>query len=165
MTHEVAISYTETMVRQAGRRFLMRFAGRDILVGLGMMVLAPAMWLGWGLDWPYAAVLGGAGLVLLLVVVSAGILSVRTALAKFRALRDPTVVWRFSDDFFATRSDLGSVEIRWEAISEVWRFPEAWLLFFGKTAHGYSTLPTACLSPELQEYVLSQVSAHGVKVL
>ncbi len=161
MTHEVAVQYSEEVVRKAARCFLARFIRRDALIGGAAILLALGAWLGFGLDWPYPAALAGLGCVLVALVLLVGLAYVRSAVGKFRALREPTVLWRFGEESLATSSDLGSVEIKWAVVSEVWRFPGVWLLFFGSRGWGYSTLPTASVSAELQEFILSRVRTHG----
>ncbi|HYT94329.1 MAG TPA: YcxB family protein [Gemmataceae bacterium] len=165
MTHEVAVHYSEGIVRQAARCFLARFIRRDAIIGGGAALLALGAWLGFGFDWPYAAALAGSGFVLVAVVVFVGLAYVRAAVGKFRAMRDPTVLWRFGDESLGTTSELGTVELKWEVVSEVWRFPDVWLLFFGSSGWGYSTLPTTSVSPELQEYILSRVTTHGGRIV
>ena len=164
MTYEIRVCYTEAVVRRAAQRFLARFTRRDVAIGLGAALAGAGAWLGLGLDWPYAAALVGVGLALVALVVLVGLAYVRAAIGKFRAMADSTVLWRFGDDSLATASDLGSVEIRWQAVSEVWRFPEVWLLFFGARGWGYSTLPTDALETEVQDFILARIRANGGKV-
>lgn len=164
MTHEVPVRYTDETVRQAARLFLARFLRRNGVIGAVAVLLALAGSWGFGIEWPYTAALGGLGLLLIALTACLGFAYVRSAATKFRALRDPTVTWRFGEQSLGTTSDLGSAEIPWEAVSDVWQFPGAWLLFFGKRGWGYSTLPTGDLSPELQDYILSRVKAHGGRV-
>src|SRR5262249_19788483 len=119
MTYEVQVHYNEMLVRKAAHRFLARFARRDVAIGLGGALTGVGAWLGLGLDWPYAVALAGAGLVLVALPIFVGLAYVRSALGKFRALADPVVLWRFGEDSLATTSNLGSAEIRWQAVSEV----------------------------------------------
>lgn len=163
--YEVRIEYDEATVRLAAWRFLARFArSRDFLIGLGLLAVALGAWLGLRLDFGSVAILLGLAVILIAFAMASGLLYVRAALAKFRALKDPTVVWRFSDEVISTRSDLGQAEIPWRLVTRVLRFPEVWLLFFGPGGYGYSTLPTAGLNAELRDYVVARVRANGGKV-
>lgn len=167
MSQEVVVHYTEAIVRQAANYFFARFLRRNVVnvvVGVGLPMLGLGAWLLSVLDWPFAAALGGLGIMLVGMVVFAGFAYGRAAVARFREMRDPTVLWRFEEEFFATKSELGSGELKWRAVSEIWRFPGVWLFFFGKNNYGYSSLPTAELSPELQEYILDRVQANGGKI-
>jgi hypothetical protein len=164
MPYEISVCYTEAIIQRAAKYFFGRFTRREAVIGLGAVLAGAAAWFGLGLDWAYAVALAGAGLALVAVVVLVALAYVRGAVGKFRAMRDPTVRWRFGDDGLATTSELGSVEIKWEAVSEVWRFPEVWLFFFGASGWGYSTLPSDTLKPEVQGYIVSRIQANGGKV-
>lgn len=164
MDYEVEVTYSEATVRHAARCFLTRFIRRDVLIRLGgaLMALGALVWLEG--TWPYAAILGGMGLALVALVVSVGLAYTHSAVTKFQSMRDPVVRWSFGDNSFAARSDLGSTELKWEALSQVWRFHDVWLLFFGASGWGYSTLPTNALSPEVKEFILSRIKTHGGKI-
>jgi hypothetical protein len=164
MMYEIQVDYTETVVRRAAMHFLTRFVRRDAVIGLAMVCFAFGAWLGLGVDWRFAAVFACVGLALVSIVSFVGLAYVRSAIGRFRAMRVQQVLWRFDNDCLATKSDLGSVEIKWQMVSAVWRFPEVWLLFFGRYGSGYSTLPTNALMPEVKEYVLGRIQANGGKV-
>jgi hypothetical protein len=66
-----------------------------------------------------------------------------------------TAIFRFTDDELFSETALGSSTIKWEAIKEIWQFPEVWLLFWTKWQ--YITLPTASLDEETRHFVLSKV--------
>ncbi|WP_171473781.1 hypothetical protein [Frigoriglobus tundricola] len=142
----------------------MRFARRDLIVASVAVVGALVACLGLGVDWRYAAALAALGSGLALLVIAVGWAYTRASVAKFRAMSDPTVRWSFGDESFATRSDLGAVELHWKSVSAVWCFPKVWLLFFGTHGWGYSTLPVEGLQPELREYILARIQSHGGKI-
>lgn len=48
------------------------------------------------------------------------------------------------------------------AITEIWQFPDYWLLFFSRAQ--FITLPLADLDPEAQELILDRAKSHGAKV-
>ena len=162
-SYEIQVVYTEDMVRLAGRRYLVRFARRDTLIALIVVLFAVSLWLTFELDWKQPVGLCALALCLFALVFFVGRRYVRLSLAKFRALKDPTVVWWFSEETIAAQSEIGKMEVRWDVITHIWRFPEAWLLFAGNS--GYSTLPTSVLTPELQDFIVSRVKAHGGKIV
>jgi hypothetical protein len=163
MMYEIQVDYSETVVRRAALHFLTRFIRREAVIGFVLAFVAIGAWLGFGIDWRLAAVFASIGLGLAALVIFVGLAYVRSAIGKFRLMKIPTVTWRFEDDCLAARSDLGSVEIKWQAVSAVWRFPGVWLLFFGTRGWGYSTLSTAALGSEVLEYVLARIRANGGK--
>jgi hypothetical protein len=71
----------------------------------------------------------------------------------------PTVTWRFSEEDFSTESSLGRSRLRWAAVQDVWRFPEAWIFIFSR--YDYSLLPISELSPEARAFIASRVQANG----
>jgi hypothetical protein len=161
MATEFVVQYSELLVRDAARCFLIRFARRN-LVGAGVAVLiASIVCLLLGADWWYVAALATLGCGLAVLVMMLGLAYTRAAVAKFKAMSDPTVRWGFDDESITTHSDLGSAQLRWKCVSDVWRFPKVWLLFFGKHGWGYSTLPVEELPPELKEYILARIQSNG----
>ena len=59
-------------------------------------------------------------------------------------------------------SDVGTTTLQWSAVKELWQFPSVWLLLYSKTQ--FSTLPVACLPPDLQTFVQERVREAGGKV-
>lgn len=162
MTYRVETEYSEELIRLAARYFLRRFLLPEVVIG-GVMVFAAAValmadatpvWLSW--------TAGGLGFMLIAISAFVASRSVRAAREKFAMMGNGRAVWTFSETTLGTKSELGMAEIPWRLVTKVWCFPEVWLLFFGTA--GYSTLPTAALSPELQAFILSQVRAGGGKV-
>lgn len=133
---------------------------RDAIIGILVAFFALGAYLGADGDWRLCAVLGSVSIGFVILIISMGFLYVRSSAAKFRAMRDPKVRWRFTEETLGTRSDLGSSEISWRMISDVWCFPEVWLIFFGKQGYGYSTLPTVGLNGELKDFILAKALAN-----
>jgi hypothetical protein len=156
---EVAIAYSEDIMRVAARRFFLKFILLDYLIAAGIAAFGMALLFGLDLDWRYGAGLCALALFLVVLVTLAGWRYVHASIAKFRSLKSPTVVWRFSNEKIGAKSDASSHEFQWSIVSKVWRFPEVWLLFFGGA--GYSVLPVAGLSPQIQEFIVSKVQASG----
>ncbi len=162
MSFEVRVRYSEEILRRASRRFLWRYMGRDAVLGPAGFVLALVLWFGLGVREWYVVALGGGGVLLGGMALLAGALFRSRAVARFRQMTDPTVVWHFSDEGLATESELGRVEAPWSAVTKLWRFPEAWLLFFG--AGGYSTLPADDLGADVRAFIEARVRDAGGQV-
>jgi hypothetical protein len=75
------------------------------------------------------------------------------------ALDPPTSTWTLTEECIAQRSSLGESAIAWERLPEVWRFPDLWLLIWGRDV--FSTLPTAQLPPEARRMIERKVKAAG----
>ena len=160
--HEIRVHYSRVLVDVAAWRFFRRFVRTEVVVDVVFVVGVLALWAVGVLPMSVAGALVALGLGFMLLVAAVGWRYVRLARTKFEGMADPMVVWRFSDSTLATESDLGSMRVPWKAITKVWRFDEVWLLFFG--GHGYSTLPTEALSPELRLFVEQRIMANGGKV-
>jgi len=162
MSFEITVRYTEAILRRAARRFLWRFMGREALLPPAGFLLALLLWFVLAVREWYVVVLGGGCLMLTAMVLLAGVLYTNRAVKRFRLMKDPAVVWRFSEEGLSSASELGTIEAKWEAVSGLWRFPDVWLLFFGST--GYSTLPADSLALELRTFLESKVRQAGGKI-
>lgn len=84
------------------------------------------------------------------------------SLARFRRMRVPEATLEGGEDRLTVRSDVGGSDVGWSAITEVWTFPDVWLLFLSRAQ--FITLGTADLDPAARDYILERVRAHGGKI-
>lgn len=162
MKHEVPAEYTEALVKTVTRRFIHKFLGWDYiavwLVTLASFVVLLALG---QRDW----LVGALGTLLLL---SAGVAVIvwvtfhRRALVTFRKMRTPVATFTFDDDGIAVSSDLSTGTLKWQAVQNLWCFPEAWLLFVAKGV--YSTLPTACLTEDVKQFIIAKLKEQGTRI-
>lgn len=161
-SHQVTVIITREIVQKAARRFVRRYLLRGsasdlVFIGIGLIlglagVISRELTIAW--------IIGGLAL-LILIYVSA-LNYVRLARSKFVAMTDPHVNYSLTEKTVSTKSDLGSMEAPWRTITEIWKFDDVWLLFFG--SHGYSTFPASLVAPEVALFLEKQVRAHGGKV-
>ena len=162
MSHEATLIYTEPLLRQA----VFAFWRRSVGVGFAIALVVLALGLG-------ALVVQGAGswlvsalaTVFLVGVVFATVLYVvhyRSSLRKFREMGNARATLRAEESSFTITSAIGTATLQWSAVKELWQFPGVWLLLYSKAQ--FTTLPLACLSPEMQSFVLQRVRAAGGKV-
>ena len=85
----------------------------------------------------------------------------RRSVRSLRAMRTPEAVMELDDEHFRVRSDLGDSRLAWNAITQVWRFPDFWLLLLSPAQ--FLTVPTADLTPTAQEWILTRVKTAGGK--
>jgi len=105
---------------------------------------------------------GALGSVLALAIAMAVAVYVthyRNAISKFREMGDPKATFRAEESSFSMTSSIGTSTFRWSTIKEVWQFSEVGLLLFSKAQ--FVTLPTACLPPEMQSFILQRVRSSG----
>ena len=86
----------------------------------------------------------------------------RGAIARFRRMQSPQATFEAGEDRFRLTSDVGSSELSWRTITEIWQFPEFWLLFVSPSQ--FITLPLADLDNEARELILNRAKSHGAKV-
>ena len=158
----ITLHYSEALVRRAVRSFWWRNTGWGFLLAcLGILFgFSYGLWSG---DRSWWVGLFGAGLGF--VVVMAGTLyfiHARGSLARFRRMRIPEATLELGEERLRMSSDVGTTELVWSTITEVWRFPEFWLVFFSRAQ--FVTLPTADLDPTAREFILSKTQANGAKL-
>ena len=86
----------------------------------------------------------------------------RNAVRKFNAMGNPCAELTVSKESFTLSSGLGTTTLRWSAVSELWQFPEVWLLFFSKAQ--FITLPLEGLSQESMAAIVQNVEVAGGKI-
>lgn len=162
MAHEATLIYSESLLREA----VFGFWRRSIGMGFILMLVALAVVLGVlvALGAPVWIIVTLAVLLLLAAAV-AGALYIgyyRNSLRKFRTMTTPRATFRADESSFTMTSDAGTTTLQWSAVKELWQFPSVWLLLYSKTQ--FSTLPLACLPPDIQAFVQERVREAGGKV-
>ncbi|MBE9077579.1 hypothetical protein IQ241_09765 [Romeria aff. gracilis LEGE 07310] len=164
MEYEVTIRYSSAIARAAARQFFFRFVHFRAIIGGSLLLLACAGLLALKSFWRQATVFGGIGIVLIVLCYLVGWLYISLSVERFRKLDVSVFTWRFTHHSIGTLSELGTQELSWKRVTEVWRFPQVWLIFFHRQGLGYSMLPTAALSRPVKQLIVTQVRAHGGKV-
>ena len=162
MSHEAILIYSESLLREA----VFGFWRRSIGMGFILMLVALTVVLG------VLVALGApvwiiVTLVVLLVLAAAVAVALyigyyRNSLRKFRTMSTPRATFRADESSFTMTSDAGTTTLQWSAVKELWQFPSVWLLLYSKTQ--FSTLPLACLPPDIQAFVQERVREAGGKV-
>jgi hypothetical protein len=159
---QVQLHFSESLVRRAVRRFWWRTVGWRY-IGTFAAMLAYLVFTVWNGDrsWWVGAL---ATLLIVGTIIPAAVYFVhmRRTLSKFREMHDPVCVLELGDDRVGLRSDSGAAELEWKAVTDVWCFPEAWLMFFSRSQ--FATLPTADLNAEAQNLIRAKGAAVGFKV-
>lgn len=157
------LEYTEPLLREAVFAFWKRTVGIGFFVALTLLLgsLAFLVWRG-DRSW-FVGALGsflvlGLGFPFVVYFVH-----LRNAMVKFRGMGAPIATLSLDDASFSISSGLGSTSLQWSTVTEIWRFPSFWLLFFSKAQ--FVTVPLSGVSPEAQAFIISRVSAVGGKVV
>jgi hypothetical protein len=154
--------YNEPLLRRAVLCFWWRTIGPGFLIFL-MLAAGFVAWLVSRGDTSW--VVGALATALAFAVIMMAVLYVvhyRNTLGKFKAMGNPEVTFKACESSFSVVSALGSSMLQWSSVTEIWRFPSFWLLFFSKAQ--FITLPLADIAPEAQAFILERVQDSGGKI-
>jgi len=110
----------------------------------------------------YVGFMGAVVLIFLLMNVASYIVHLRRSVSRFKRMKSPEATMDIYPKKFRIQSDLGAVEMNWEHVDRVERFPHGWLLvFFGDE---FLTLPLAGLSDETKQLILRTAELNGAEI-
>jgi YcxB-like protein len=153
--HTVSVEYSKELLVAAVRAFWLRFVKRRLgwkyLLALGLIGIATAQRVSAGDRSWFLPFLLGALAFAILFLVATYFLRRHYALSRFRQMQSPVATFTFRDADFTMSSDLGSSTLPWRTVTEVWRYPEFWLLFISKGQ--FITLPLSSLDLSTREFI------------
>lgn len=163
MEHQLDFTVTRGLVTTATRRFWLQFIGwGGFLRWAAVSVVLVILSIIGRQAWSYAAV----ALVVVfvpLVWVGGYFTFLRRAFSRYGRMQSKSVSYRFTEASFGAKTDLGSGEVPWRMLDKVQRYPDVWLLFFGRRDYVY--LPTAELTEPVKDYILQQAKKQGIKIV
>lgn len=163
MTLETTLVYNESLIKKAVLSFWWRIIGVKFIVAIVLLNIGLAYGFCVGekswLMGIYATTLFFA----ITFMVALYLIHYRNSIQKFKAMGNPQASLTLSKDSFSLSSGAGSATLPWSSVTEVWQFPDFWLLFFSKSQ--FSTLPIANLSPELQNFIVERINHTGGKII
>jgi hypothetical protein len=162
MSHEATLIYTEPLLRQAVFAFWRRSVGVGFAVALAVVALALGALVAQGEASWLVGVLGTVFVAGVAFPTGLYFVHYRNSMRKLREMGSPQATFCAEESSFTISSSIGTTKLQWSAVKELWRFSDVWLLLYSKAQ--FSTLPVACLSPEMQAFVLQRVRAAGGKV-
>lgn len=162
MIHQTTLVYNERLLRQAVLKFWWRTVGVGFFIALGVVAGSFGLLLSRGYRSWLVGVLATVLLFGVAFVVLIYFVHYRSSIRKFKAMGSPEATLTASESSLSFSSGAGSSTFPWSAISEIWRFPDLWLVLFSKAQ--FTTLPLANMAPELRAFVLERVRASGGRV-
>ena len=154
--HEVKIRYTEPLVREAVRAFVLRTLFKRLGTGFFVAIALEAtitIWLVSQGDRSWVVgVFGAAFIFVAFFPMVVYVAHYRNTIGKFRQMKVPEGTIIYNEEQFTLESELGSATLPWSAITEVWRYPRFWLILFGPAQ--FATLPLDCLDPATQAFIV-----------
>ncbi|HRE13241.1 MAG TPA: YcxB family protein [Usitatibacteraceae bacterium] len=138
------------------RRLGMRYA-LELAIGSGLIVLAtqgPYRWI-------EVALMIAVGVFALL---GAGLFLIhwRRAVWGLEALDPPESTWVLTEETVSQRSSLGESAIGWAGVQELWRFPDTWILIWGRDV--YSTIPVAQFPLQARQFTERRIRESGGRI-
>jgi hypothetical protein len=161
-TFTATLLYSEPLLRKVVFAFWRRTVGISfpivLVVFAALIALAASQY---GMNW-YLATLAALAVLGTLLIAAIFVIHYRHTMARFRKLKEPRATLTINGDQFTVTSDLGSSTMAWRVVSEVWCFPEFWLLMFSRAQ--FMTLPLEGLPVEMQNHIAERVEAAGGRV-
>ena len=160
--HSATLKYDERLVKRAVRAYWRRSLGLRVLVGVPPICTFLAFQIASGDRSWYVGLLAGAASLGVGMPILVYWVHHQNSMAKFHDMKRPVATFVADEGSFTVASDQGISTLKWDAIKEIWRFQDFWLLLFSK-AH-FATIPLEGLSEEMQTYILEKVRRAGRRV-
>lgn len=162
MESEIVVTYSDKTVNAAVKHFWIKSQRHNLIVGPIVLLLACGLWFVTGNESWLTATLIALCFVLIIVSIAVYFVYRYRSFRVFREMESPRATWRFTDDAFSVKSDVGRAEFKWRIVKKLWRFDDVWLLLY--TNHTYSTLPVEEVPEEVKQFIVDRVQSHGGKV-
>ncbi len=158
----IRLHYTEEIIRTAVARLWwrtlgLRFIVAFLLVGVSLAGLTAAG--------DRSRVSSALVAVLILATIFAAALYAvhyRSSMGRFRRMRVPEATLEIGEESFRVTSDVGSSEIAWGVVSEIWVFPEVLLVFIARAQ--FITIPRADVDADICRSILDAARAHHARI-
>jgi hypothetical protein len=157
----VTLRYSEPLIRKAVGRFWWRTTGWSFLVAAVLVLSAfVALMLRGDRSWR-VGLLGGVVVLAITFAAALYVVHYRQSIGRLRRMRTPEATLEMEDERFRMSSDLGTTELVWSAIREVWVFPDCLLVFFSRAQ--FATIPTQDLDDSARQFLLERARASGAR--
>lgn len=87
----------------------------------------------------------------------------KRAMHRLKRMGRPEATLELNDDCFKVTSDVGATEFKWQFISKVMRFKNAWIICLGENET--MTLPIADMPEESKDLIIEKVTAYKGKIV
>jgi len=159
----IKLHYSEALVRRAVKAFWFRVTGWRFFIAMAVLVVFLIYFVTTGDRSWLVGVSGSVFTLGLVFAIALYFVHRRASLARFHRIRSPEATFEPGEQSFRITSDVGTTDLAWGTITEVWRFTEFWLVFFSRAQ--FITLPVADLDSEAREFILSRFKSNGIKVV
>jgi uncharacterized membrane protein (DUF485 family) len=98
----------------------------------------------------------------IIIPIAAMVGHIRIGLRKLAEMPDATATMTITDNGLVVRSGSGSSDIPWKAITEVWQYPQYWLLLSG--GHYLMTIPLTAINDGERNTIRELFKKANVKI-
>lgn len=158
----VKLHYTEALIRSAVWSFWRRAAGWRYFLAMALLLASLIYSVAHGDRSWWVGVSATVLCLAIIIAIAPYFIHYRGAITRFRRLRSPEATFEVGADRFRITTDVGTSELSWSTVTEIWQYPDYWLLFFSRAQ--FITLPLADIDSEAQELILDRAKSHGAKV-
>jgi hypothetical protein len=158
----IILNYSEKLVRKAVWAFWRRKTGVVAFIAFPFLLIFTIYSF---LSGDRSLFVGASAAILTIGIIMNALLFVipfRFSMGKYWRMRNRQATFEMGEECFKMTSELGSSELNWNAITEIWRFPEFWLMIYSPMIYG--VLPLENMDESSREYLMSKVKAAGGKV-
>ena len=96
------------------------------------------------------------------VIISLYTVFYQRSIQKYRQMDNPKAVFCARGDTFTFESSLGCSTFKWKVVTEIWKYPDFWLFFYGRNQ--FNILPQKNFSSDMQAFITKQVTQAGGKI-
>ena len=158
----VTLKYSEPFIKKAVRSYCWKTIGPIFpIVSLLLAVFVIYRAISGDRSW-FVGVLGAIVVIAIAVMAASYFVHLSRYLSRLRRMKSPEATLELREEKFKVISDVGSSEIHWSLIKQIWRFEQAWLLLFSGSE--FMTLPTDGLSERLKAFITERAKAYGAKI-
>ena len=158
----IKLKYSEPFIREAIRAYWWKQIGLVFPVVTVLLTAFLVYRLANGDRSWVAGTLGSVITLGIVTMVASYYVHLRRSLKRLRRMKSPEATLELGDERFRVASDIGTSELEWSLINQVWCFKNVWLLFF--SAGEFMTLPVTEISPESKSFILEKAKANGAKI-
>ena len=158
----VRLQYSEALVRRALGAFWRRTFGWRFVIAIGLVLASMTYSLAIGDRSWWIGVSGSLAFMGIAFGLTFYVAHFRGSMGRLRAMKSPEARFEPGEQRFRFTSDVGSSEMPWNVITEVWQFPGFWLLMLGRGQ--FITFPLDQVPEDARRFILERIRAHGGKV-
>jgi hypothetical protein len=162
MNETLTLMFSKPLVKRAVRSYFLRKMGLRYFIAMALAMVLLIYELSTGdLSWLVGLLGAIIGFGILFPVV--GIIGqTRIGLQKLAEMPDATATMTLTDNGFLIRSAIGSAELNWKSVSEVWQFPDYWVLL--SSGHFFMTIPQSGLDDQARDSIRAALARGNVKI-